>query len=182
MNGLISVISVYNNDELLNEMIVSLNKQKDVEVERIFIDNKNGKFSSAAKALNYGVDHSTGDVLVFLHQDIEFLDSYVLKNIYDFVIKNKEKIVGAAGVKSKETDRTSEIFSAMCEGEEKSRYTTLDVSTRAFILDECLIACYRDCFKKYDLTKNYATVGICTERICVYRLLILRDFLYMFCQ
>ncbi len=148
MNGLISLVSVYNNDELLNEMIVSLSKQKDIEVERIFLDNKNGKFSSAAKALNYGIDHSTGEVLVFLHQDIEFLDSYVLKNIYDFVIDNKDKIVGAAGVKSKETDKTSQVFSAMCEGEGKSRYTTLNVPTRAFVLDECLIACHRDCFKK----------------------------------
>ena len=45
MNGLISLVSVYNNDELLNEMIVSLSKQKDIEVERIFLDNKNRPFA-----------------------------------------------------------------------------------------------------------------------------------------
>lgn len=73
----ISLITVYNNASELADMTESAKNQKNVDVEFISLDNTNGDFSSAAKALNYGAMQANGDVLVFLHQDIVFCSDYV---------------------------------------------------------------------------------------------------------
>lgn len=75
----ISLITVFNNQSMVDEMINSAKRQNDAVTEFIMIDNRNNKFNSAAAALNYGVEKASGDVLVFLHQDIEFLSDDVLK-------------------------------------------------------------------------------------------------------
>ena len=75
----ISLIAVYNKPQLLNEMVESANRQKNVEVELITLDNTGHRFSSASKALNYGTTKATGDVIVYLHQDIEFMSDDVLE-------------------------------------------------------------------------------------------------------
>lgn len=148
----ISLISVYNNQQLLDEMVASAKKQKNVEVELITIDNTNKRFSSASKALNYGTDKATGDVLVFLHQDIEFMNDDVLEFIYDYATENKTTVFGSAGVNDKGTDKNVKILTAMYgyEGENK----TIDKPTKALTLDECLIACHQSCMKKLRFDEN----------------------------
>lgn len=149
----ISLITVYNNLTLLNEMIDSAKKQLNVDVEYILIDNREHQFLSAASALNHGANQATGDVLVFLHQDIEFETNYALKKIYDFANENKSVIFGASGVKRYTGKNKIHIYSAMWEGvdkngvEWKSKYNTLDEPIKCFTLDECLIACHRNCMK-----------------------------------
>ena len=51
----ISLITVFNNQAVLDEMIVSVRKQVDVDVNYVMIDNRTGLFKSAASALNYGI-------------------------------------------------------------------------------------------------------------------------------
>ena len=149
----ISLITVYNNQQLLNEMIASAKKQRNVDIEYVMIDNMTNKFSSAASALNYGTDRATGDVFVFLHQDIEFEAENALERIYDFAIENKNVIFGAGGVTKRARKEKTHIYSAMWEGvdrdgiEWKSQYVTLKEPLRCFTLDECLIACHSSCMK-----------------------------------
>lgn len=83
MDKRISLITVYNNEKLVREMTDSAAVQQGVSVEYILLDNRGRKFESAAAALNEGIEKSTGEVLVFLHQDIEFLSEGVLEDIYD---------------------------------------------------------------------------------------------------
>ena len=97
----ISLISVYNNVEKMREMVDSAKKQCDVNIDYVLLDNTDFKFKSAAKALNYGIKKAVGEVVVFLHQDIIFLDPNQLSLIFDFAVENKNVIFGAAGVKSK---------------------------------------------------------------------------------
>lgn len=52
----ISLITVYNNKKLLDEMLFSVKGQKDVDVDCVMIDNRQKAFGSAAAALNYGAD------------------------------------------------------------------------------------------------------------------------------
>ncbi|MDD6225493.1 MAG: glycosyltransferase, partial [bacterium] len=92
----ISLITVYNNMPLLDDMLKTAEQQKNVEIDYIMIDNRNGRFSSAAAALNYGIKQSKGEVVVFLHQDIEFLEPDVLEKVYDFAVNNKYVIFGSA--------------------------------------------------------------------------------------
>lgn len=143
----VSLITVYNNHDLLNQMVASSKKQKRVIVDYVLIDNTSGRFSSAAKALNYGISKAKGEVLVFLHQDIEFLDDCALKDIFEFAVNHPKTLFGAAGVKSKISD-TGEFFSSMYAGENKKQYKCCTAPTECYTLDECLIACHRSCMSK----------------------------------
>lgn len=143
----ISLISVYNNDEKLNEMVESAKIQKNVNVEYILIDNSGQRFKSASEALNYGVSKATGEVIVFLHQDIVFLDSFQLENIYYFALNNKNVIFGSAGVKSKIENPKGTILSSMYGGESKNKIDTLKQPELCLTLDECLIACHTNCLR-----------------------------------
>ena len=145
----ISLISVWINPDLVEEMKQSAIKQKNVEVEFICIDNREKRFSSAAAALNYGAKQATGEVFVFLHQDIEFLSDEVLEYIYDFAIENPDSVFGAAGVYNKNNpDEKSDCLSSMYGGPNKGVVGTITKPTKAFTLDECLIACHKKCFEK----------------------------------
>lgn len=145
----ISLITVYNNKEMLDEMLVSAEKQKNVDIDYVMIDNRENTFSSAAAALNYGTAKAIGEVYVYLHQDVEFLTETALEQIYDFAIKNRNVIFGAAGVKRryKKSDNII-ILTSIYAGEEKNKNNKLRTPTDCFTLDECLIACYRDVMKK----------------------------------
>ena len=143
----ISLITVYNNKKLLDELLCSLNEQKGVDVDCVMIDNRQKAFSSAAAVLNYGAKKAVGDVLVFLHQDIEFLSDTALEQIYDYATESKNVIFGAAGVKSRKEDASGKIFTSMYAGEDKVKNSSLDNATECFTLDECLIACHRNCMK-----------------------------------
>lgn len=68
---MVSLICCYNNAEEYESMIRSLRLQ-DTAYELIGIDNRDGAFLSAAAALNHGAAEASGDILVFLHQDIRF--------------------------------------------------------------------------------------------------------------
>ena len=146
----ISLITVYNKKTLLDEMIDSARKQKNVEIDYVMIDNSSAEFSSAAQALNYGAGKSIGEVLVFLHQDIEFLADDVLEYIYDYAVENPNIVFGAAGVEDKNFNKDTKILSSMLVGPKgkENKYNTIKVPTKAFTLDECLIACHRNCFNK----------------------------------
>lgn len=145
----ISLISVYNNELLLKQMKHSAEMQKEVFVDYVLIDNRLNKFSSAAAALNYGITQVKSEVVVFLHQDIEFLDEMVLESIYDFAVSHQNTIFGAAGVTSKNNkDYTQTLLSSMFSGPNRSKNNGLDSPQECFTLDECLIACHRSIMNK----------------------------------
>ncbi len=145
----ISLISVWINEDLIEEMKKSAMMQKNVEVEFVCIDNRNKRYPSAASALNFGVTKATGDVLVFLHQDIEFLSEDVLEYIYDFAIENPSSVFGAAGVYNKNNpDAKNDCLTSIYAGPNKSIIGNMTKPTTAFTLDECLIACHKKCFEK----------------------------------
>ena len=144
----ISLISVYNKPEILSDMVKSAEKQKNVCLDFVLIDNTKMTYSSAAKALNYGVKKSVGDVLVFLHQDIEFMSEFVLEYIFDYAVKNKNTVFGAAGVAQKGTEKyEAGLLSTMWVSQDK-RIDSITKPEKVFTLDECLIACHKDCFEK----------------------------------
>lgn len=143
----ISLITVYNRETLVEEMKNSASNQKNVEVEFILIDNSNKQFSSASKALNYGAKTSSGDVLVFLHQDIEFLSDDVLEQIYDFALENPNSVFGAAGVPMRQNSDKI-LLSNFFAGPDKTQCATINKAEKAFTLDECLIACHKEAFSK----------------------------------
>ncbi len=149
MTKLVSLITVYNNERLVEEMKASASLQTGVEIDFVMLDNRSRRYKSASEALNDGVSKAKGDVFVFLHQDIEFLSSGTLEYIYDYAVSNKEVIFGAAGVKQRTTSNSETLLlSAMYAGPDKHKYDLISEPCDAFTLDECLIACHSSCMNK----------------------------------
>lgn len=101
-NIVVSVVCVYNDEKTFENQLEKSLKKQNIEYELIALNNKNGKFSSAAKALNYGAKLAKGDVIIFAHQDVVLKGEGELKNC---VTRMKSlplgTIIGAAGAKEK---------------------------------------------------------------------------------
>lgn len=96
----ISVICVFNNQQQYeSQLLTSLNAQN-TEYELIPVDNRNGAFSSAAKALNYGAAKAHGNVLIFSHQDIFLKAPNELEELAKAIADLPDgNIVGTQGVR-----------------------------------------------------------------------------------
>ena len=68
---MISVVVVYNDQRMLNDILVRSLRGQTAEFELIALDNTTGKFKSASEALNYGGKKATGKYIMFVHQDVE---------------------------------------------------------------------------------------------------------------
>ena len=92
---MISIICVYNNKEILENYLLKNLSTQSVEYELILIDNTNGKFKSAAEALNYGGKKANGNYLMFVHQDVDLCSN----NTLDYIENILESIsnLGIAG-------------------------------------------------------------------------------------
>ena len=108
----ISVICVYNNKKQYEEQLVASLANQDCEYELIGIDNTDNKFSSAAGALNYGVNQSKGDVLIFSHQDI-YIKGFSELNRFSEMVAGLPvgNIVGTQGAKYPSKNHISNITS-----------------------------------------------------------------------
>jgi hypothetical protein len=74
-------------------------KKQDAEYELILIDNTKNNFESLPKALNYGGSKARGEYLMFVHQDVELIDSNWLKNAEKILTSvDNLGVAGVAGV------------------------------------------------------------------------------------
>ena len=98
----ITIICVYNDEnKYKNELLEGLSIQ-DIDYELKAIDNSNKSFSSSSTAYNYAVKESSGDVLIFAHQDIRLKTSDALRKMAE-MIGNSDvgDIICTQGVKEK---------------------------------------------------------------------------------
>ena len=98
----ITIICVYNDEKKYKEEFLAGLAIQDIDYELNAIDNSNKRFSSSAEAYNYAVKESTGDVLIFAHQDIRLKTSDALRKMAE-MIKSCDvgDIIGTQGVKEK---------------------------------------------------------------------------------
>lgn len=68
---MISVVVVYNNKHIFEEVLMRSLKDQTAEFELIALDNTRGEFKSASEALNYGGLRATGRYIMFVHQDVD---------------------------------------------------------------------------------------------------------------
>lgn len=98
---MLSIICVYNNESTLNDWLIHSLKDQTARYELILLDNSDGKFTSAASALNSGGKKAGGDYLCFVHQDIHFCRKTDLENIEkQLSALDNPGIVGVAGMSS----------------------------------------------------------------------------------
>ncbi len=100
---MISIVSVYNNEDILNNWLFKSLKNQTVEFELITLDNTRNTFKSAAKALNYGGKKAKGKYIMFVHQDVDLSSNSWLENVEKMLdsIPNLG-IAGVAGVSEEE--------------------------------------------------------------------------------
>ena len=149
---LISVICAYNNESLLNEMLVeSIKKQTYKDYEIIAVDTIKMGFNSAAEALNYGSSISNGEILVFTHQDIELLDENIFYKINGYCNNNDFGLAGIAGVSLS----NRKVYSNVLQGEEKTNGgDTIDEIVAVDSCDECFF------FVKKNLFHGFEDLGL----------------------
>ena len=101
MITLISIICAYNNESILNDWLLQSLNEQSARFELTLVDNCDGKFKSAASALNYGGKKATGDFLCFVHQDIHFCRKTDLEN-FEIQLSKLDNlgIAGVAGMSS----------------------------------------------------------------------------------
>lgn len=142
-----SIISAYNNRKILNDMLIkSLSNQTFNDYELILVDSKQMNFSSASSALNYGASIAKGEYLIFVHQDVEFLNNtslYSLKKICDTY---KFGIAGVAGIRKKE----KKVLSSVKHGLDR---TQAGIKNEEILevdgLDECLFVIKKSDFLEF---------------------------------
>ena len=147
---MISIICSYTNKDLMEKMLIkSLKEQTITDYEIITIDSKKMGFNSAAQTLNYGASISNGDLLLFVHQDIEFIDVDALQKIRKYSDSYEYGIAGVAGV-SHFKNQKFHVYSSVFQGlDKKIAGIYNDAVNEVETLDECLLIIKKKKFKKF---------------------------------
>jgi len=91
-----SIICVYSNEVILNKWLLNSLYQQASKYQLILIDNRSGKYDSAAKALNQGGAKAKGHYVMFVHQDVYLIGRNWLNKAEQFL--DDLSNLGAAGV------------------------------------------------------------------------------------
>lgn len=144
---MISIVCVYNNKEILDNYLLKSLKNQSVEYEIILMDNTNGKYKSAAEALNKGGKNAKADYLMFVHQDIDLLSDTWLENSEK--ILNSLNNLGIAGVAGNPEDANN-VVTNIKHGEPPlpAGEVQIDIPVEVKTLDECLLIIPRQVFSK----------------------------------
>ena len=143
----LSVVVVYTNVAQLNEAVSCIEKQTIYpSVETILLDNREKRFSSAASALNFGAEKASGEVIVFMHQDVYLWGADILENYYNFLIDKPDAIAGLAGV----AEADEKNYYDFCETKERLHRGILTNGEimPAISLDECMFAMRKSLWQK----------------------------------
>lgn len=148
---MISVVCVYNNKDILDNYLIKSLKIQSSNYELILMDNTDGKFKSAAEALNEGGKEAKGKYIMFTHQDIDFLSDNWLKNAENTLDSIPD--LGIAGVAGKLNIKKGIITNIKDGIPPKYAGTTKIKSVmKVQTLDECLFIIPKNIFKilKFD--------------------------------
>lgn len=157
---MISIICAYNNEDILNKMLkASLNRQSFADFELILIDAQKEGFGSAAETLNVGAKRAKGDILVFLHQDIEMIDEDFLIKVNNYCMNNEFGIAGVCGVKD---NKKYVVYSSVLMGRNRVQAGVKNTDVMdVYALDECILICKKKTFKGFeDYGKTWHFYGV----------------------
>lgn len=133
---MISIICICNQRKVYNQFLKkSLDRQHQCSYELLVIDNSNHQYSSAAYAFNQMAKKAKGDLLMFVHQDMELCDDYFLNKVESTFKENDNLgIVGVAGCKD------GKVISNIYHSNPKVLVSShhIDTLTTVNSLDECL--------------------------------------------
>jgi len=148
---LLSIVCVFNNEKILKNVLLKSLKNQTIDFDLITLDNRGGRFKSAAEALNYGGTKAKGDYIIFAHQDMWFP--------YDEWLEDVQKIIGGitdlgiagvAGVTENVPSPSERLrYSPLFDVYDKRLYKDLSAVSepeKVQTLDECLLIVPRNVF------------------------------------
>lgn len=141
---MLSVICVSNDPKKVQEMLVKSCESQHFEHELVILENQGNQYRSGAQALNAGARQASGDILMFVHQDVQFSDPKFFGTLVDYLEGFSEQtIVGVAGIK----DRTG-VITNITQGSDHrdAGDVKLVKPEEAQTLDEVLILLKRETF------------------------------------
>ena len=148
---MISVVCVYNNERTFKNVLLKSLENQTVGFELIALDNREGRYRSAAEALNYGGEQAKGDYIMFVHQDMWLASDSWLEDVERMVRSLPSLgVAGVAGMSSRGKDWWQRVrFSINIfdedRGGDSGRVTQPEeVQT----LDECLLIVPRSVFDR----------------------------------
>lgn len=143
MNVNFSIMCIYNNPTKLKNLESSIDKQKEITYEKIFIDNTKQQYTNAKEALKVAASKATGKYYLFSHQDIILEDEETLKKIYN-TLENIGNF-GIAGVAGKKGKR---VYSNIFHGQDKIKVDKEGISKIEEVdsVDECLFIISKDTY------------------------------------
>ena len=148
----VDIIVCYNNEKLYRDLEKSIQDRggSGVQWNIIGVDNTKNSFRSAAEAYNQAFKNSTGECVIFCHQDVLFLEKS-LSAIAEKCLNFPHTLWGAAGV-----EKAGQIISNMSVLKEGWKYGTLEKGSDAKVqtLDECMIAASRSLFEKFQFDEE----------------------------
>ena len=78
---MMTIVCVYDDDAVLNQVLRRSLERQTARHELILLDNRNGRYTSAAKALNEGGRQAGGDYILFAHPDLWLASDTALADI-----------------------------------------------------------------------------------------------------
>jgi glycosyltransferase involved in cell wall biosynthesis len=155
---MISVVCVSKDSKILDEYLLRSLKNQSSPYEFIGIDNTDGKYESAASALNDGAKRVTGDYIMFAHNDVSFLSSDWLEQV-EILLRSIPDlgVAGVAGAVGKL--RYHKVISNIAHGEppRPTGEIVITYPTSVQTVDECLFIVPRKVYEK-----NHFDETICT--------------------
>jgi hypothetical protein len=138
---MISIICVYNNESVLNNWLLCSLKNQSAKFEMILIDNRDGKYKSAASALNWGGNKATGEYLCFVHQDVHFCRNSDLETIeYLLSTLGNLGVAGVAGMSTNGSTVQQSQRNVIIEHEDPPEFWGNPITEPEIVqtVDECL--------------------------------------------
>lgn len=149
---IISIVCVYNNDEVLKTWLLKSLEAQNSVYEFIPINNNELHFKSAAQALNYGGKKAAGKYIMFVHQDIDLLSPSFLEDAEKLLDNISDVgVAGIIGMSWKGANHKSRIRNVILEHENPITKFGEPIQTHEEVqtIDECLFFIPKDVFEKY---------------------------------
>ena len=142
---MISVVCVYNHQNILNECLMKSLEFQNFDYELILVDNTKLKYESASQALNNAVRKAKGKYIIFAHQDVYLKSEYTLRNV--FKLLNSLKNIGVVGVAGKKINEKGLISNITAGWPPKKAGTNFETSLKVQTVDECFFVIPKSVFK-----------------------------------
>jgi GT2 family glycosyltransferase len=132
---------------MLEKYLLKSLKTQSNDCDLILVDNTDGKYYSAAAALNYGASMAQGEYIMFIHQDVDLCTPHWLEEVESNI--NELEDLGVLGVAGKATNIQSAI-SNIYQGDppEKINPDPIKRPVKVQTIDECLFIIPRPLFEE----------------------------------